>query len=142
MLNSERRQLGSTVSIDIFRGLRHISLAKYIGEDAAKSLLYYSGKELGKKLNAKSIEELKEISKKKRLGLISVVDVDPLKIRIDECVTCYGLPECGKTLCDFEAGIIAGALEKILKCKVVAKETHCFGLGNDFCQFDVKLIKR
>lgn len=48
MLNSERRQLGSTVSIDIFRGLRHISLAKYIGEDAAKSLLYYSGKELGK----------------------------------------------------------------------------------------------
>ena len=64
------------------------------------------------------------------------------KIHVDvfECVTCSGMATVGRTLCHFEGGLIAGAVETILKKKSRALEITCIGgLGDDACGFDINL---
>ena len=46
----------------------------------------------------------------------------------------------GRTLCSFEGGLIAGAVESILGKKATAKEITCIGgLGHETCGFDITL---
>jgi hypothetical protein len=46
----------------------------------------------------------------------------------------------GRTLCHFEGGLVAGAVETILKKRSRAVEVTCIGgLGDDACGFDIDL---
>ncbi|WP_457754310.1 V4R domain-containing protein, partial [Thermococcus sp.] len=49
---------------------------------------------------------------------------------------CYRAPTIGRTLCDFEAGLIQGVMEELVG-KNVTREIYCWGLSNSFCGFEV-----
>ena len=136
--NTKRERLGREIDITVFRLLRYMDLERYLG-NAANGVYYECGRELGKSLEPNNIEDIIDFCEKYKIGYVEIVSENPLKIRVYECITCSGLPNVGKPLCHFEGGFIAGCLEKIFNKKVRATETHCAGLGNEFCQFDIKV---
>ncbi|MDI6744204.1 MAG: hypothetical protein QMD07_02390 [Thermodesulfovibrionales bacterium] len=76
-----------------------------------------------------------------KIGIPSILKSTDEKIvvRVDECVTCAGLPNIGEMVCHFEGGIIAGSLEKILKRPTRAVQTKSHAAGFEHCEFDVLL---
>jgi len=141
LLMGERKKFRRDVDIAIFRFLRFINLRKYIGV-GNETLMYYFGRELCKNLKFNDFDELSDFYEKYKLGEIEIISENPIKIRIYDCVSCSGLPNVGKPLCHFEAGFLAGYVENIFNKKSYVIETHCWGLGNEFCQFEIKLINK
>jgi predicted hydrocarbon binding protein/predicted regulator of Ras-like GTPase activity (Roadblock/LC7/MglB family) len=139
--NVERGDLGRDVDVSIFRILRFMNLRKYTGIDS-ETLMYYFGKELSKNLKFSNFEELCKFYKKYKLGRIEMISENPIKIRIYDCISCSGLPDVGKPLCHFEAGFLAGYIENIYNKEAEAIETHCWGLGDKFCQFEIRLVDK
>jgi predicted hydrocarbon binding protein len=135
---ANRKDLGRDIDITVFRLVR-FTYAMCLGR-GAHGVLYSAGKKLGHELNPKTVEEVVKFCEDYRIGKVEIVGENPLQIRVGECITCSGLPECGEPLCWFEGGFIAGCLEKVFNKKVQAKETHCAGLGHEFCQFEIKIL--
>ncbi|WP_423793185.1 DUF2507 domain-containing protein [Methanocaldococcus indicus] len=136
---NNRKSFGNNIDIAIFRIIRYMDLDRYLGK-SANMIIYQCGKSFGKSLELSSIEDIIKFCEKFKIGKVEIVNKEPLKIRVYECISCSGLPDVGETLCYFEGGFIAGCLENLLNKKVIAKETHCAGLGHDFCQFDIRLL--
>ncbi|AIJ06290.1 4-vinyl reductase 4 [Methanocaldococcus bathoardescens] len=136
-----RKRFGRDVDISIFRILRFINLRKYIGVDN-ETLMYYFGKELCRNLKFNNFDELSDFYEKYKLGEIQMISENPIKIRIYDCVSCAGMLNVGKPLCHFEAGFLSGYMENTFNKKSYVIETHCWGLGNEFCQFEIKLINK
>lgn len=86
----------------------------------------------------KSVDDLPRVFLTQKIGLLDIVDesFSRMKINIYECISCYSAPPIGRTLCDFEAGLIQGAIEALIG-KNVTREIYCWGLGNSFCGFEV-----
>jgi predicted hydrocarbon binding protein len=139
--NVERREFGRDVDVSIFRILRFMNLRKYMDIDN-ETLMYYFGKELAKNLKFSNFGELCKFYEKYKLGRIEMVSENPIKIRIYDCISCSGLPDVGKPLCHFEAGFLAGYIEGIYNKEAEAIETHCWGLGDKFCQFEIRLVDK
>ncbi|ABR56150.1 4-vinyl reductase 4VR [Methanococcus aeolicus Nankai-3] len=135
---SHRKEFGRNIDITVFRLVRFMDLKKSVGKEHYE-IVYEAGKKLGHELNPKTVEEVIIFCKDHKIGMLEIVGENPLQIRVNECICCNGLPECGETLCHFEGGLIAGCLEKIFNKKVQAIETHCAGLGDEFCQFELKI---
>ncbi len=77
-----------------------------------------------------------------KIGVIRVPILTDTRIHVDvyECVTCAGMETVGRTLCHFEGGLIAGAVESIVKKRTRAVEVTCIGgLGHETCGFDLDL---
>jgi predicted hydrocarbon binding protein len=137
--NTKRDTLGRDIDVTVFRLIRFMDLERYLGR-GAHGVIYECGRELGQALNPKSVEDVVKFCEEYKIGKVEIVNKEPLQIRVYECISCSGLPNVGETLCWFEGGFIAGCLEKILNKKVRVKETHCAGLGYDYCQFEVKFL--
>ncbi|HEC96781.1 MAG TPA: DUF2507 domain-containing protein [Nitrospirae bacterium] len=138
---TKRPILGDEVPVEVFRLLRIIGMYSILGEGSGYTL-YLAGKELGVELDIKTVEELATLLKKLKIGILMVVESSDNKIvvRVDECITCAGLPDIGKMICHFEGGIIAGALEKILKRPTKAIQTKSHTSGFDHCEFHIHLL--
>ena len=136
---TNRKELGRDIDVTVFRLVRFMDLERYLGR-GANAVVYDAGKKLGNELNPKTVEDVVKFCEDYKIGKVEIVGENPLQIRVYECISCSGLPECGETLCWFEGGFIAGCLEKIFNKKVRAKETHCAGLGDEFCQFEIKIL--
>jgi len=68
---------------------------------------------------------------------------DFIHVDVYECVTCAGMDVVGHTLCSFEGGLMAGAIESITGKKAVAKEVTCIGgFGDETCGFDIVLTEK
>ncbi len=69
-------------------------------------------------------------------------DEDEMFIRIHECAYASGAnlteTNLNETLCDFQAGYIAGRLALILKDPPIVTETKCHGTGHNFCEFKIE----
>ena len=70
-------------------------------------------------------------------------DEDEMYLRIYECAYASGAnfsAETGmnETLCDFQAGFIAGRLALILKDPPIVTEVKCHGTGHNFCEFRIE----
>lgn len=125
----------------------HFNIPDIISGSAA-GVSYIGGLNLGKALIseglAEDIHSLAELMLDQKLGILDIVSEweDDKYLRMDvrvyECIECAGLPNIGRPICFFEAGIIAGALSEILGCDVDAYERRCWTNGYSFCQFDVR----
>ena len=119
----------------IIRGIMNYSLS------LMKILMKASGKDLGYSLvekgAVKSIEDLPKIFLRQKIGLLDIVNesFNTMKINLYECMSCYGTSYIGIALCDFEAGVIEGVLEKLYG-KNTTIEKYCWGLGYHFCGFE------
>lgn len=78
-------------------------------------------------------------------SLVEVVegeDEDEMFIRIWECAYASGAnlseTNLNETLCDFQAGYLAGRLALILKDPPIVTETKCHGTGHNFCEFRIE----
>ena len=136
--NSPRNILDNEINISLFRLVRFVPM-KYMGR-GSDSMMYRAGKDLAKMLNLKTVDEVIDFCKDNKIGIVSIVSEDPLIIRVDDCITCKGLPKIGQPYCYFEGGFIAGCVENIFGKKCQAKETHCAGLGHDYCEFEIKFL--
>ncbi len=156
---SGRPILGPTVTVEMFRALRLVGVMEglddTLGKDAS-ALVYNSGKHvglsLGKSILEKSGQDLNryvqmttERLKELGVGLMSIPEIDLakgfLKVRVDECITCAGMPNIGKAVCHFEGGLVSGVLEAFLGAgkKVAVKESKCWALGDTTCEFESRI---
>jgi predicted hydrocarbon binding protein len=139
-LSIVRPTLGDSAGIALYRLLRLVALEDIIGRGAAGTA-YLAGKKLGAALGLRKIEDFLELCTSLKVGIIKVPVFTSSRIHVDvyECVTCSGLKTVGRTLCHFEGGMIAGAVESILKRRTRAHEITCIGgLGHDTCGFDLE----
>ncbi len=141
VLKINRPKLGPEAGIGLYRLLRLVALEDIIGRGAAGTA-YVAGKKLGAGLGLVKLEQFLQLCADLKIGIIKVPVLTASKIHVDvyECVTCAGMERVGRTLCHFEGGLIAGAVEGILKKKTRAIEVTCIGgLGNETCGFDLEV---
>jgi hypothetical protein len=142
-----RKTMADKVDIKLPRILIHSLQWVSVGYSSA---LYFAGKRLGKEVLAKDIKGnniknlLKEIGgffSKIGIGKMEIVEAGNNKsiVHLKECSTCYHMESIGKTVCFFEAGLIAGILEGKLNKNVTVNETVCGGLGDEIDEFTIKI---
>lgn len=136
-----RPSLGDQAGVGLYRLLRLVALEDIIGRGAAGTA-YVAGKKLGLALGLTKLDDFLELCDALAIGVIKVPVMTASRIYVDvyECVTCSGMVPVGRPLCQFEGGIVAGAVQTILKKPTKAKELTCIGgLGHDSCGIEVLL---
>lgn len=68
------------------------------------------------------------------------IDEKSADIRIKGLATSAGAIPLGEPLDHFTAGEMAGVIKAKMGQTATVQETHCYGLGDDFCQFHIELI--
>jgi predicted hydrocarbon binding protein len=154
-----RQKLGTMVPIALFRLLRLVGVMEGMKEIAgrgANAIIYRGGKNLGKNVGEKVLQttgknldkylqEVVNICKDLGIGLLSIPEMDLnrgfIKIRVDECVTCSGMPNVGQVVCHFEGGLIGAIIEKFTEKKVAVTEVECCGKGDTACVFEIVLAQ-
>jgi len=139
VFNYQRPNLGGTVPIELYRAVRLLAFREAFGSRIAAAVLKASGRSIGRKLNISTIPEMIQTLEGFALGKVGIAEesVDRIVLTSTECATCSGLPNIGETFCHFEAGLIAGGLESVLGKPLDAVETRCWGLGDQFCSWEV-----
>ncbi len=140
-LSIVRPTLGDNAGVALYRLLRLVALEDIIGRGAAGTA-YVAGKKLGNTLGLTKLEQFLELCNTLKIGIIEVPILTESRIHVDvyECVTCSGLRTVGRTLCHFEAGLIAGVVETVVKKRAKAREITCIGgLGHDTCGVEVEI---
>ena len=89
--NSPRNILDNEINISLFRLVRFVPM-KYMGR-GSDSMMYRAGKDLAKMLNLKTVDEVINFCKDNKIGIVSIVSENPLIIRVEDCITCKGLPK-------------------------------------------------
>ncbi len=148
----DRPQLGEDIPILIFRAFRLYSgeyLKEIVGDKGASMLFLNAGRQLGLSLARnlldedvnRFLEKVSDFAKEEKLGILVVEDLNKEKavLRLDECITCSGMPNIGMRMCHFETGIVAGLFEAFLGKRVKATETKCNAMGEGTCQVTVEL---
>jgi len=138
---SERKELGFDIPVVLFRLIRLTGLGKLLGASSGAAL-YSVGKTIGESLELKTPEDFLELVKNLKIGVPKVPEMTEKKIvvQVFECVTCCGIPDVGGVICHFEAGLIAGALSRILGRSTKTTETKCWGKGDKVCEFETLII--
>ncbi len=150
--NINRPVLGEEIPILIFRAFRIYSgeyLKDLMGEKGAVVLFQNAGRELGRELGEKLKDEdlerylsnVQSFVKDSKIGLLVVEEIDQRKavLRLDECITCAGMPNIGARICHFETGFVAGIFETFMEKKVRAVETKCNAMGEGTCEVTVDI---
>lgn len=148
---TNRPVLGNDIPLLVFRVFRHFS-AGYVEEvlgRGAAVVFQNGGRELGKEAGtmlykADPHEYLREICqfvRDSRIGILQPRELSDklLVVDLDECITCAGMSNIGKRICQFEVGFVAGAAEVLIKKKPKAYETKCNANGEGTCQVTVEL---
>ncbi len=141
-LSVVRPTLGDNAGVALYRLLRLVALEEIIGRGAAGTA-YVAGKKLGNSLGLTKLDQFLELCNSLKIGIIEVPVLTESRVYVDvyECVTCSGMAAVGRTLCHFEAGLIAGVIETVVKKRAKAREVTCIGgLGHDSCGIEVELI--
>lgn len=134
-----RPQLGDRAGVALYRLLRLVALEDIIGRGAGATA-YVAGKKLGQNLGITKLDDFLALCHHISLGIVKVPVMTSTRIYVDvyECVTCAGMATVGRTLCQFEAGIVAGVVQTIVGKPTKAKEMTCIGgLGHDSCGVEV-----
>lgn len=140
-LSIVRPQLGDRAGVALYRLLRLVALEDIIGRGAGATA-YVAGKKLGQNLGITKLEDFLALCTSISLGVVKVPVMTSTRIYVDvyECVTCSGMATVGRTLCQFEAGLVAGVVQAITGKQTKAKEMTCIGgLGHDSCGVEVLL---
>jgi uncharacterized protein len=148
---TSRPILGNDIPILIFRVFRHFS-AGYVEEVMGRGagvVFQNGGRELGKEAGAmlykpdatEYLTAVVQFVRDSKIGILKPVLVSDklLVVDLDECITCAGMANVGKRICQFEVGFVAGIAEVLIKRKPKAYETKCNANGEGTCQVTVEL---
>ncbi|MHB1457687.1 MAG: ATP-binding protein [Armatimonadota bacterium] len=142
IIEYSRPTLGGTVPVGLYRTVRLLAFREVLGDKISSSILSISGRSIAEKMDIPSIKDLIDILESMSIAKLSIEmqSDDLVIISAEECATCSGLPNVGTPLCCFEGGFIAGGLEKINGSSYRALETHCWGLGDSICTWQLTKI--
>ncbi len=114
-----------------------------------RTIPYITSREAGYRLGLRLVEcgivrdldDMVKVFINRKIGLLDLIkeSVNYMRVHIYECITCSGIPNIGMCVCDFEAGILSGLLEKLIGRNIV-RERYCWGRGYSFCGFDIYFI--
>jgi predicted hydrocarbon binding protein len=143
----------------------HLKSGKEIGDMKVGALLalghqleaifYYLGHELGTTLNVKQVTdvnnipgELKALVQEYNLGKIEIIDSSDeiIQLKLGEHSSIKDLINKGiKTegsFCSFEAGLLAGIIERMTNIHCFAQEVNCsLQTGENYCEFMIVFQK-
>ena len=143
----------------------HLKSGKEIGDMKVGALLalghqleaifYYLGHELGTTLNVKQVtdvnnipDELKALVQEYNLGKIEIIDSSDeiIQLKLGEHSSIKDLINKGiKTegsFCSFEAGLLAGIIERMTNIHCFAQEVNCsLQTGENYCEFMIVFQK-
>lgn len=140
-LSIMRPKLGDRAGVALYRLLRLVALEDIIGRGAGATA-YVAGKKLGQNLGITKLDDFLALCSAISIGIVQVPVMTASRIYVDvyECVTCAGMTPVGRTLCQFEAGLVAGVIQCIVGKPTRAKEMTCIGgLGHDSCGVEILL---
>lgn len=137
-----KNQYGGAISLEYFRIVRLMAWREMFGSDAPR-LSYSAGEKVGRKLKAQSVSELIKMMEGFGITDVEIIsyydkgsEKDKMKIRFGNSAISSGMVFMGEPVCHFEAGLLAGALERILRKKIIVNETKCVAMGHDHCEFE------
>lgn len=139
-----REHLGDAVPFFFYRYLSLFAVADSRGQFAQQSL-FDGGHRVGVQLVREMMySDFASVAEHFQLNGMAVVTKESeengvVRVRLEECATCCGLPPVDMPLCYFDGGILAGALETLTKSTMPygAREIECTGLGNASCLFEI-----
>lgn len=140
MKKIDRKQLGNSVPLELFRTIRLIGLHQGLPM-GGKGTTVTLGRKIGENLPVQSLEELLELFEELKIGLPRVTHSDSQIIRVvvEDCF-CKGLPVMDeKMVCDLEGAIMEGALTRIMNRRVAVRETKCNVHGDEHCEYEIRL---
>jgi len=133
--------------VSTFR-IGHFNVPKQLAS-TGQGTTFVGGMEFGsnmvKQKIINNIDELISFLADYKMGIVDVFDEKEkdgkkiMDIRVYECIECADLPNIGKPLCFFEAGVLTGIFKELTKKDVIAEEVRCWTSGYSFCQFDVTI---
>ena len=133
--------------VSTFR-IGHFNVPKQLAS-TGQGTTFVGGMEFGsnmvKQKMINNIDELISFLANYKMGIVDVFDEKEkdgkkiMDIRVYECIECADLPNIGKPLCFFEAGVLTGIFKELTKKDVMAEEVRCWTSGYSFCQFDVTI---
>lgn len=121
-----------------------------------EALHYYIGHELGTTLKVKQVKditqvpnELKDIISQFNLGEIEIIAAtdELIELRMKDHSSIKDLIKKGikatGNFCSFEAGVLAGIVERLTELHCFAQETGCsLQTGQDYCEFMIVFQKQ
>lgn len=139
MKKIDRKTLGGTVPLELFRTIRLIGLHQGLPM-GGKATTLTVGRKIGESLPVTSVDDILRLFVELKIGLPRVVhqDQDVVCIAVDDCF-CDGLPEAGTAVCDLEGAILEGAMAKVTGRSVRVRETLCNVAGHDHCEYEIRL---
>ncbi|KGE20544.1 V4R domain-containing protein [Paenibacillus wynnii] len=140
MKKMNRKILGDTVPLELFRTIRLIGMSQGLPL-GGKGTTVTIGRKIGENLPVESIDDLLQLFERLKIGIPRIVYQDERRINIavEDCF-CIGLPLLEeKMICDLEGAMLEGALCKILNKKVSVKEIKCNVTGHEHCEYEVRL---
>ncbi|MDI9623587.1 MAG: hypothetical protein QFX38_01690 [Methanothermobacter sp.] len=129
----ERPTIGRFVDVEFFRMIRFLPV-EMLGE-RVDGLIYNGAKAATTDMKI-NLDRIVAFFKEKKIGRVTILNTDPVRVKVDECVTCSGLPSVGRPLCHFEGGLLAGLFGSALGDDIDLKEVKCWGLGDKTCLFE------
>ncbi len=144
-----------SVPIELFVDISFISPMQLFGQYNQERLLTFSGEKFGRRLSAKSKQDLemqiKNFIESNNLGSVEFIKIDEDEIgikpyssfRVYKSKFVYGLPPTGKAECYFIQALIRGAFASYLKQENInVVESKCWRKGDVYCEFNVCMLKR
>jgi len=151
----ERKTLVSANSVGALRSII-ITGSKQFGMGTMGSILRIAGGEFST-LRAAQMIDAGKIEKGDIQGWLDLVKFDfknwgygilttesiedeKIVVKLDESMSSAGIPNLGKAVCYYEGGRITGGLSEVTGEKWQFVETNCWGIGDDFCRFEITKI--
>ena len=149
-----RPNLGELTYVAVYR-LMHYSIRDVLddkfGSEKAEEILKESGKLVGyelcrneldiKKPFNEFISELRTLLIDMKIGVLRIEMTDLKKmsfvITIAEDLECSGLPLMGRSVCEYDEGLIAGIFNYYYKKEFDVEETDCWTTGAKICRFAI-----
>lgn len=147
-----RPNLGINSNVMVYRlmqmSLRTAMEAQY-GVDVSNELFFKAGRIAGSafclsNLNIelsfyKFIAHVQQQFKDLGVGILRIEESDELALTmtltIEEDLDCSGMQAIGRTLCQYDEGLLAGIFESYTGKSVKVREIECWGTGHQICRF-------
>ena len=142
-----RAVLGDEVPLFFYRYVNLFALAESLGS-GARDAMVEAGRKMGQQfardMHYRTLTQWAQHYKQHGMGILSIESEDPqcVRLRVEECAICSGLPRVDMALCWVDAGILSAAVQTCFAPETLdawwVDEVECTGLGHSACVFEVR----
>lgn len=151
-----RMDLGETTSVYAYR-LFQASMRKTLEDMYGEGEMQFALQNIGKLAGEMFAREMLDVSmpfsdfllqigdrlEELKIGIMTVEQVDlenlGAVVKLSNDLDCSGIENCGETLCQYDEGFFAGIMKEYAQRNYAVTETDCWGTGEGFCRFEIKL---